>query len=429
MVKSAEAAFTKFLSVPLKFGAMRIDANTEEWRVVRPWPRMIADYIDSIMTREADHAETSDLLEKAMKVAVLVSDKLKLIDYHNFLLARRIFKGKHEGDHEVERLLLEKKFFERLKCLSAGKEGLAFISDAEKSFDLNLRFLEAQSSDGFGLENVVRCFSKKKRGWEVFGGCENASKKGIGFIPCSHNDVIPDWKCCVSQKWDSAKNVEKIEMSEICIVLPKFVADYLKRFKEFFDRHAPTNALVRTLQWQPVLIECKVKLDFKGRKITIKCDAVFATILSLFETPATCLRLSEIIGKTGVVGDMITAYMQELCNKRPGMSTGLLKVFLHSCRDALHFQKLTTRVLRSCARRPKTRPKETLIPNIVFTPSEHCTCNILCLVSHAVLLLRCAHARAGSSPRDPCSLSSRLFHAHRRLFVAVSSASGPMQKN
>ena len=107
MVKSAEAAFTKFLSVPLKFGAMRIDANTEEWRVVRPWPRMIADYIDSIMTRQANHAETSDLLEKAMKVAVLVSDKLKLIDYHNFLLARRIFKAKQNDDIERRRLDFE----------------------------------------------------------------------------------------------------------------------------------------------------------------------------------------------------------------------------------------------------------------------------------------------------------------------------------
>ncbi len=50
MIRTAEEAFTRFFDRPLKFGAMRIDAAGEEWRLVRPWPRMIADYIDSIMS-------------------------------------------------------------------------------------------------------------------------------------------------------------------------------------------------------------------------------------------------------------------------------------------------------------------------------------------------------------------------------------------
>ncbi len=46
MIRTAEEAFTRFFDRPLKFGAMRIDAAGEEWRFVRPWPRMIADYIN-----------------------------------------------------------------------------------------------------------------------------------------------------------------------------------------------------------------------------------------------------------------------------------------------------------------------------------------------------------------------------------------------
>jgi len=71
-----------------------------------------------------------------------------------------------------------------------------------------------------------------------------------------------------------------------------------------------------------------VELLFNKKKIAITCDAVVATILSLFETPDTVLRLSEIRSKTGVKDDLLAAVMEQLTMKRPrdGMGTGLLQV-------------------------------------------------------------------------------------------------------
>jgi hypothetical protein len=71
-----------------------------------------------------------------------------------------------------------------------------------------------------------------------------------------------------------------------------------------------------------------VELFFNKKKISIYCDAVVATILSLFETLGTLLRHSEIETKTGVKGPLLSAVMEQLCMKRPkeGMATGLLQV-------------------------------------------------------------------------------------------------------
>ena len=71
-----------------------------------------------------------------------------------------------------------------------------------------------------------------------------------------------------------------------------------------------------------------MELNLNRKKISITCDAVVATILSLFETPETVVRQSEIEEKTGVSGLLLSAVMEQLCMKRPkeGMGTGLLQV-------------------------------------------------------------------------------------------------------
>jgi hypothetical protein len=71
-----------------------------------------------------------------------------------------------------------------------------------------------------------------------------------------------------------------------------------------------------------------VELFFNQKKIFITCDAVVATILSLFETEQTVVRQSEIEEKTGVKGLLLSAVMQQLCMRRQqeGIATGLLQV-------------------------------------------------------------------------------------------------------
>jgi hypothetical protein len=115
LITTAENAFSRFFERPLKFGAMRIDAAGEEWRFVRPWPRMIADYIDSIMSpiafrqsignQSIENVEASEReCIQTMNLAILLSNRDAFIDYHNFLLARRIFKAKND---DIERRRLD----------------------------------------------------------------------------------------------------------------------------------------------------------------------------------------------------------------------------------------------------------------------------------------------------------------------------------
>jgi hypothetical protein len=96
-----------------------------------------------------------------------------------------------------------------------------------------------------------------------------------------------------------------------------------------FDKFAERTRARHTAEWQPVFCECRVELLFNKKKIAITCDAVVATILSLFETPDTVLRLSEIRSKTGVKDDLLAAVMEQLTMKRPrdGMGMGLLQVW------------------------------------------------------------------------------------------------------
>jgi hypothetical protein len=71
-----------------------------------------------------------------------------------------------------------------------------------------------------------------------------------------------------------------------------------------------------------------VDLYYNKKKVSITCDAVVATILSLFETPQTVMKQSDIESRTGIKGLLLVAVMEQLCMKRPaqGMSTGLLQV-------------------------------------------------------------------------------------------------------
>jgi hypothetical protein len=114
------------------------------------------------------------------------------------------------------------------------------------------------------------------------------------------------------------------EWSCLDIVLPEFLAKCKVAFDEFAARARPEH----TAEWQPVFCECEIDLNFNGRRISITCDAVVATILSLFETEQTVVRQSEIEEKTGVKGFLLSAVMEQLCMKRnrQGMATGLLQV-------------------------------------------------------------------------------------------------------
>jgi len=107
------------------------------------------------------------------------------------------------------------------------------------------------------------------------------------------------------------------------IMMPPVLERCRAAFDEFCVRARPRH----TPEWQPVFSECRVELYFNKKKVSITCDAVVATILSLFETPETVIKLSDIESRTGVKGLLLSAVMEQLCMKRPreGMSTGLLQ--------------------------------------------------------------------------------------------------------
>jgi hypothetical protein len=108
------------------------------------------------------------------------------------------------------------------------------------------------------------------------------------------------------------------------IILPESLA----RSNVAVDEWVKSSHPQHTAKLQPFFSECSVELNLNRKKISITCDAVVATILSLFETPETVVRQSEIEEKTGVLGLLLSAVMEQLCMKRPkeGMGTGLLQV-------------------------------------------------------------------------------------------------------
>jgi hypothetical protein len=108
------------------------------------------------------------------------------------------------------------------------------------------------------------------------------------------------------------------------IVLPESIWRCKVAVDEWVERSRPRH----TAKLCPFFSQCSVELNWNRKKVSITCDAVVATILSLFETPGTLVRQSEIETKTGVKGELFSAVMEQLCMKRPkdGMATGLLQV-------------------------------------------------------------------------------------------------------
>ena len=108
------------------------------------------------------------------------------------------------------------------------------------------------------------------------------------------------------------------------IILPESLA----RCKVAVDEWVKGSHPRHTAKLHPIFSDCSVELNFQGKKVSITCDAVVATILSLFETPETLVRQSDIERKTGVKGNLLSAVMEQLCMKRQreGMSQGLLQV-------------------------------------------------------------------------------------------------------
>jgi hypothetical protein len=90
------------------------------------------------------------------------------------------------------------------------------------------------------------------------------------------------------------------------MTLPTLFSNYKDIVEQFSLRHRPR----RTLEWSPVLIECRLEVcytrDNTIRTVSITCDAIYATILSLFETPQTALTQSQIEIATGIPADVLS---------------------------------------------------------------------------------------------------------------------------
>jgi hypothetical protein len=78
------------MDTPLKFGAMCIEARKEEWRIVRPWGRLLADHVNFIITNP--NSESSGELAATLDLVVLLSNKVVFINYHKRHLAKRLLK-------------------------------------------------------------------------------------------------------------------------------------------------------------------------------------------------------------------------------------------------------------------------------------------------------------------------------------------------
>jgi hypothetical protein len=134
-----------------------------------------------------------------------------------------------------------------------------------------------------------------------------------------HNSEFQDFEC---EEW-------------LCphIILPESLASVKTRCQVAGSlRPRRTARFGKTgVLFHPIFSDCSVELNFKGKyhkKVSITCDAVVATILSLFETSGTLVRRSEIEEKTGVKSLLLSAVMEQLCMKRPkdGLVTSLLQV-------------------------------------------------------------------------------------------------------
>jgi hypothetical protein len=147
------------------------------------------------------------------------------------------------------------------------------------------------------------------------------------------------------------------------IVLPKILAEFNDAIDECVKHSHPLNERKAVLV--PLYSECRIDLNFKGKRISITCDAIAATILSLFETPETKVRRSYIEEETGVEGLLLSTVMEQLCMKRPneGMATGLLEV--PQSFDCVEFG--CTHAPFLCAGRQRRRSVVLFPPKVSFT--------------------------------------------------------------
>jgi hypothetical protein len=90
------------------------------------------------------------------------------------------------------------------------------------------------------------------------------------------------------------------------IILP----ESLLKCKGVVDRFMTRSRQRHSVEMQPVFSECRVDLYYNKKKVSITCDAVVATILSLFETPQTVMKQSDIESRTGIKGLLLVAVME-----------------------------------------------------------------------------------------------------------------------
>jgi len=296
ILKVAEEALTAFMDTPLKFGAVCIEAKKEEWRLTRQWARMFADHINFIITNPgtAPKDELRDMLDRALDLIVLLSNKLAFINYHKRHLAKRLLnpvKGFESYCLELENVVIS-----RMQLVCDGSllsKCTLLLRDHDSSRQFSEELLKSKELEQRKASLVpVEDFDMRYLSKRVWREC------GVWY------DNAQEWVC---------PN----------IMMPPVLERCRAAFDEFCVRARPRH----TPEWQPVFSECRVELYFNKKKVSITCDAVVATILSLFETPETVIKLSDIESRTGVKGLLLSAVMEQLCMKRPreGMSTGLLQ--------------------------------------------------------------------------------------------------------
>ena len=106
MIKAAERALTALLDSPLNFGATCTEANKEAWRFTRPWPRMLADHLNSILVMDPTPATAQDEISDTLSLIVLLSNKLAFVYYHKRNLAKRMLGPLKEFHMELERFVV-----------------------------------------------------------------------------------------------------------------------------------------------------------------------------------------------------------------------------------------------------------------------------------------------------------------------------------
>jgi hypothetical protein len=106
MIEAAELALTTLMHLPLKFGAMCTEARKEVWRFTRTWPRMLADHINSILTKPGPRKSEDDISD-ALNLIALMPNKIAFANHHKRHLANRILGHWIGFDKELERFVVE----------------------------------------------------------------------------------------------------------------------------------------------------------------------------------------------------------------------------------------------------------------------------------------------------------------------------------